>query len=196
MSNLAPQTNLKIAVLWRKWRNNCTGKPCEDEISVFADGGWHSSGIALSLYISAAPAAGSDINMTDLTTETSSPPLSSSPQSPPSPNSQPVLHQQWAATKDQHTHCRRSVQSSSPSRWASSLPPVSSHPTPYIPISLTLNGPCVPLNLERLTGWSRPPVPLNGFFLNVHTLWPAALYSNCVNKTSNGEGHKRRIDVP
>lgn len=41
--NLAPQTNLKIAVLWRKSRNNCKGRPCEDEVSVFVGGGWRTS---------------------------------------------------------------------------------------------------------------------------------------------------------
>lgn len=92
----------------------------------------------------------------------------------------------------QHTHYP-SIQSPSPRlHWASSsFPPFISHPTPNIPISLALNGPCVPLILRRVWGWSQPPVPLNGFFLNVHTLWPAALYSNCVNKMSNGEGHRR-----
>lgn len=193
--NLALQTNLKIGVLWRKLRNNCKGYPCEDEVSVFVGGGWQRNRIALSLYISAALTAGSDINMTDLTAETSLPlyPLHHNrpqPQFPTRSASVVSRHQ------DQHTHCP-SIQSPSPMHWASSsFPPVFSHPTPNIPISLALNGPCVPLTLRRVWGWSQPPVLVNGFFLNVHTLWPAALYSNCVNKMANGEGHRRHTDIP
>lgn len=149
--NLAPPTNLKIDVLWRKWRNNCKGQPCEDEVSVFASGGWQRNEIASSLYISGALTAGSDINMTDLTTEALLP--LSPPQSPSSPNSQPVLHQWRAATKtsiftvlpsNPHLPCTE------PPPPPPSHPFFSSRPTPCIPISLPLNGPCVPLILRRV----------------------------------------------
>ena len=115
-----------------------------------------------------------------------------------SPNSQFPTHSASAVSynHDQHIHCP-SIQSQSPMPSASSsFPLVFSHPTPSIPITLVLNSPCVPLTLRRVWGWSQPPVPLNGFFLNVHTLWPSALYSNCVNKTSNGEGHRRHRGIP
>lgn len=98
--------------------------------------------------------------------------------------------------QDQHARCP-SIQSHPPMPSASSsFPSFFPHPTPNIPISLALNSPCVPLTLRRVWGWSQPPFPLNGSFLNVHTLWPAALYSNCVNKTSNGGGHRRHRDIP
>lgn len=113
----------------------------------------------------------------------------------PSPNSQPVTHQWWAATKASTLTVFHPVLISHEAnlllRLLPPFLPFFSHPTPNIPISLALNGPCVPLTLRRVWGWSQSPVLLNGSFLNVHTVWPAALYSNCVNKMSNGKGHRR-----
>lgn len=180
--NFALQTNLKI--LWREWRNNCKGQSCEDEVSVLAGGGWRMNKTALSLYMSAALTSGSDINMTDLTTETS--PLLASPQSPPAP-----LPKAFCISGEPPP---RPVYSLSNPHLPDTKPPPPPPPTPSIPISLVLNGPCVPLILRRVWGCSQPPIPLNGFFLNVHTVWPTALYSNCVNKASDGEGHRGHAD--
>lgn len=125
------------------------------------------------------------------------------PQKPLSPSilltaitHRPVLHQWWAATNTNIFTVRLSNPNLPMQSASSSLSPFFSHPTPSIPISLALNSPCVPVTLKRVWGWSQPPVPLNGFFLNVHTLWPDALYSNCVKKTSDGEDHRRHKDIP
>lgn len=186
MLNFALQTNLKI--LGRKWRNNCKGQPCEDEVFVFP--GWGvGRWIKLPCHFISPPCRLLGVTLIWLTSPRNPLPL---PSLFATITRIPRVPNRSASVVNRHQdHLCCSILNSHATKLPPPPPPSISPLTPNIPISLPLNGPCVLLSLRRVWGAPSPQFLWMVPFWMFTTVWPNALYSNCVNKMSGGEGHGR-----